>query len=274
MGTVVSFNLREARSTTTDPRRGSSGGAPAEAARAGASGAEIAAVALERAQAKLRWADDVFSTWKPDSPVSRLRRGEIELGDAPSEVADVLELCRRARDASDNWFDPWAMPGGVDPTGLVKGWAAERALDEIRDAGVPAAMINAGGDIAVYGRPAPGQSWRIGIRHPLAADRILLTAELEGPGAVATSGSYERGAHMLDPHSGEPVTSLLSATVIGHDLAFADALATALYVSGGRLLERISRLAGYHGFIVGGRGTIRASRGFPMVLEGIEALSA
>ena len=86
--------------------------------------------ARRRAEARLRWVDDVFSTWKPESPVSRLRRGEIGLGDAPPEVAEVLELCRRAREASDGWFDPWAMPGGVDPTGLVKGWAVERALDE------------------------------------------------------------------------------------------------------------------------------------------------
>ena len=259
MGTVVSFRLRVEKAETE------AGGAAAGAA---------AAAALERAQAKLRWVDDVFSTWKPDSPVSRLRRGEIELSEAPPEVAHVLELCRRARDASDGWFDPWAMPGGVDPTGLVKGWAAERALDEFRGAGVPAAMINAGGDIAAYGRPAPGQPWRIGIRHPLAADRILLTAELDGPGAVATSGSYERGDHLIDPRTGEATHDLLAATVIGLDLAFADALATALYVSDGKLLERISRLAGYHAFIVDGRGVIRATRGLPLTLKGVEAISA
>jgi FAD:protein FMN transferase len=256
MGTVVSYSIRE--DTTTEP----------------GAGAAAAAAALERAEAKLRWVDDVFSTWKPDSPVSRLRRGEIALDDAPPEVAEVLEFCRRARDASDGWFDPWAMPGGVDPTGLVKGWAVERALDEFRKAGVPAAMVNAGGDIAVYGRPASGEPWRIGIRHPLDARRIMLTADLLGAGAVATSGSYERGGHIIDPRSGEPVEKLLSATVIGHDLGYADALATALYVSGGELLKHLARLAGYHGFVVDARGTIRASRGFPIQLEGVEALTA
>jgi thiamine biosynthesis lipoprotein len=256
MGTVVSFSIREAR--TTD---GSGGVAAANA------GAAAAAGALERARATLIRADEVFSTWKPDSPVSRLRRGEIGLDEAPPEVADVLELCARARDASDGWFDPWMMPGGLDPTGLVKGWATERALDEFKEAGVPAAMINAGGDIAVYGQPETGQPWRIGIRHPLAADRLLLMVELEGPGAVATSGAYERGEHLFDPHTGAPVNGLLAATVIGHDLAFADALATALFVSDGELLDHISRLAGYHGFIVDGRGVIRASRGLPAALK-------
>ncbi len=89
---------------------------------------------------------------------------------------------------------------------------------------------------------------------------------------MATSGSYERGEHLVDPHSGRPVSALLSATVIGHDLAFADALATGLYASGGELLERISRLAGYHGFVVDGRGRVRASRGFPVGLRGLEAV--
>ena len=261
MGTVVSFSLREDRSTTTEPGE-------AQAAR------ERMDEGLARAQAKLQWVDDVFSTWKPESPVSRLRRGEIKAEEAPPEVAEVLELCRRAREASDGWFDPWAMPGGVDPTGLVKGWAVERALDELKMAGAPAAMINAGGDIAVFGQPAPGQPWRIGIENPLAMDRLLLTADLAGAGAVASSGSYQRGDHLVDPRRGRPTTELLSATVIGHDLAFADALATGLYASGGKMLERLSLLAGYHGFVVDGRGNIHASRGFPIVLHGVEAVPA
>ena len=124
-------------------------------------------------------------------------------------------------------------------------------------------MINAGGDIAVFGRPAPDQPWRIAIENPLSMDRILLTADLAGAGAVATSGSYQRGAHLVDPRSGDPTTALLSATVIGHDLAFADALATALYASGGDLLERLSLITGYHGFIVDGRGDHPRLQGLP-----------
>jgi FAD:protein FMN transferase len=266
MGTVVSFSLREDRRATTTDR-----GRPAAEVAEGREARARQDEALARAQAELRWVDDVFSTWKPQSFVSRLRRGEIRLADAPPEVAEVLELCRLARDASDGWFDPWSVSGGVDPTGLVKGWAAQRSLDIIKEAGAPAAMVNAGGDVAVYGRPAPGQSWCIGIQHPLARDRILLTAELAGAGAVATSGSYERGEHVVDPRTGRQTSALLSATVIGHDLGYADALATGLYASGGQLLRRISELEGYHGFIVDGRGAVRASRGFPIALHGLEA---
>jgi FAD:protein FMN transferase len=250
MGTVVSFLLRveSPSKTTTDAER-------------------AAAEALERAQARLRRIDDVFSTFKPQSAVSRLRRGEIELDETPPEVAEVLELCRTARRASDGWFDPWALPGGVDPTGLVKGWAAERALDEFKAAGLPGAMVNAGGDIAVYGEPETGQSWRLGVRHPLAPDRLLLVAEISGRGAIATSGTYERGEHLLNPKTGRPATKLLSATVIGLDLAYADALATAVFVSDGELLERVGELRGYHAVVVDRDGGLRASRGFPITLR-------
>ena len=114
-----------------------------------------------------------------------------------------MDLCRQARAASGGWFDPWRLPGGVDPTGLVKGWAAELALAELRGSAA-AAMVNAGGDIAVFGEPEPGQQWRIGIRDPLSADRLLAVVALGGHDrAVATSGAYERGAHVLDPGSGE-----------------------------------------------------------------------
>jgi FAD:protein FMN transferase len=246
MGTVVSLAIREATAATTTET----------------------GAAADRAIAVLHHVDRVFSTWKPDSPVSRLRRGEIELDAAPPEVGWVLELCRRARTASGGWFDPWRLPGGVDPTGLVKGWAAELALAELRKADVAAAMINAGGDVAVFGEPEPGQQWRVGIRHPLAVDRLLTVVALGGHDrAVATSGTYERGLHVLDPSAGEPAQALLAATVVGPDLAFADALATGLLASGGTALARIAGLRGYSALIVEHDGTVRSTLGFPALLD-------
>ncbi len=247
MGTVVSLSLVATEAATTT---------------------ETSEAALARAVDELHYVDGVFSTWQPDSPMSRVRRGEIALDAAPPDIAWVLELCRRAKEASGGWFDPWRLPGGVDPTGLVKGWAAELALAELRRGGVTAAMINAGGDIATYGEPEPGQPWRVGLRHPQEADALMAVVELSGSArAVATSGSYERGLHVFDPSTLEPAHSLLAATVVGPDLAFVDALATGLYASGGQALARVAGLRGYSGLIVDSSGVVRTTPGFPLAQD-------
>jgi thiamine biosynthesis lipoprotein len=207
-----------------------------------------AADAIHAACEVLHEADAIFSTWDPHSPISRLRRGEAALSDLPAAVGEVLDRCAGARRASGGWFDPWAMPGGVDPTGLVKGWAVDRALAVLREAGMTSAMINGGGDIAVYGAPAPGQPWRIGIRHPWRPD--ALAAVLEVPAAVATSGNYERGAHLIDPRTGQPGGRAASATITGPSLACADALATALAAGGDEVLGIVSGLDGYDGYLI------------------------
>ena len=112
----------------------------------------------------------------------------------------MLELCRRARDASDGWFDPWGLPGGVDPTGLVKGWAAERALDELKARRRPRRddqrrrrhrRVRRAGARAARGGSGSATRWPpIGSCSP---------SRLDGAGAVATSGAYERGEHLAGP---------------------------------------------------------------------------
>ena len=201
----------------------------------------------------LHHCDAVFSTWDETSPVSRFRRGEATLGQMPPEFHEVLEECRAARQASDGWFDPWAMPGGFDPTGLVKGWATERALGVLRDAGVPGALINGGGDVMAFGSPADGQRWRVGIRHPWRPD--ALAGIVETTGAVATSGCYERGPHLIDPRTGQPASRVASATVTGPHLALADALATGVAVGGDEALPAVSRLAGYAAHLIRADGS-------------------
>lgn len=204
--------------------------------------------AIESACAALHQADRTFSTWDPESPVSRLRRAAAALTRLPAEVAEVLDLCDDARKASGGWFDPWAFPAGVDPTGLVKGWAVDQALVILRAAGMAAAMVNGGGDIAVFGAPAPGERWRVGIRHPWRAG--ALAAVVEVTGAVATSGSYERGPHLLNPFTGQLASQAASATVTGPSLALADALATAMAVGGDAVLGIVAGLDGYAGYLI------------------------
>jgi thiamine biosynthesis lipoprotein len=210
--------------------------------------ADSAMQAIASACAVLHQADATFSTWKPQSPVSRLRSGMATEAELPAEVAGVLELCEEVRKASGGWFDPWSVPGGVDPTGLVKGWAVEQGLAVLRSAGADAAMMNGGGDIAVFGSPGPGEAWRVGIRHPWRADALAAVVEVSA--AIATSGSYERGLHLINPFTGQPASLAASATVTGPSLAIADALATALAAGGDDALSFIAALADYDGYLI------------------------
>jgi thiamine biosynthesis lipoprotein len=222
--------------------------------------------ALEAACAVLHRAEAVFSTWDPRSAVSRLRRGEAGPGPLPTELAEVTAQCQLARDVSGGWFDPWALPGGYDPTGLVKGWAVDGALAALRQAGVPAAIVNGGGDLAAFGSPAPRQRWRAGIRHPWR--RNALAAVVEVGAAVATSGTYERGAHLVDPRTGRPGSRAASATVTGPSLALADALATALAVGGDAALDAVAALESYDGYLIRPDGSEASTGGFAFAATG------
>ena len=216
---------------------------------------------LATARAILQRADVVFSTWKPHSPVSRLRRGEIALAEAPAEVSEVLEQCAIARELSGGWFDPWAMPGGIDPSGYVKGWAAQKALGAFRASGICGAIVNAAGDIASFGALGHGQPFRIGIADPFSPRRLAEVVYLTG--TIATSGTYERGNHLIDPHSGRPTARVASASVTGPDLGLADALATALAVAGAPGLDLIEALDGYEALIITLDGSRRWTEHFP-----------
>jgi thiamine biosynthesis lipoprotein len=203
---------------------------------------------LARARTILQHADAVFSTWKPDSPISRLRRGEITCEQTPPEVAEVLEHCMIARGLSGGWFDPWAMPGGVDPTGYVKGWAAQKALAALVSTEIPGALVNAAGDIAGFGGPALGEPFRVGVIDPFSRGDLACIVQLVG--AIATSGTYERGNHLIDPHSGRPSVRVASASVTGPDLGLADALATAAAIGGEEALALIEVIEGYEALII------------------------
>ncbi len=243
MGTVVSFTV-DTRDAAGRPLRA---GAVAEM--------------IAEACAILHRDDATFSTFDEASTISRIRRGEVAFEDGGADVAEVLGLCAEARLASGGWFDAWSMPGGFDPTGLVKGWAAERALAAIERGGARAALVNSGGDLAGYGEHRPGEPWRIGIRHPWRPGALACVVEMRSR-AVATSARYERGNHLLVPFTGAPARGVASASVTGPSLAMADALATALGAGGEEVLARIEGLPAYEAYLVLDDGQELASPGF------------
>lgn len=178
--------------------------------------------------------DDVFSTYKSDSVISQLRRNEISIESASSEVKDVWNRCALARDITEGAFDPWAVVGGFDPSGLVKGWAADKCAEIMLKSGAKHVQINAAGDLSLRGGHLDSGNvvpWSIGIVNPENRQEIVQIFNIMD-GAIATSGTYERGAHILDPHTGLIAIGARSATVIGPDGGLTDALATALMVEG------------------------------------------
>lgn len=179
--------------------------------------------------------DKDFSTYKSDSEVSRIRRGELEVTDASEDGIKVWRLCEYARELTLGAFDPWKVEGGFDPSGLVKGWAAEVAAKMLVGAGVESVLINAAGDLVLRGGQLSEEGevkpWNIGISSPADVNQIVKTFDV-GDGSVATSGDYEKGAHIFDPHTGLIAIGARSASVVGPDGALCDALATALMVDG------------------------------------------
>jgi len=180
--------------------------------------------------------DRVFSTYKADSTVSQLRRGEISIENCDAEVQEVWQLCQQAKWMSDGAFDPWAVVGGFDPSGLVKGWAADKCADMLMSAGAQHVQVNAAGDLSLRGGyfdTADGvvKPWKIGVVNPDNRLEVLQTFDITD-GAIATSGTYERGAHISDPYTGMIAIGAKSATVAGPNGAITDALATALMVAG------------------------------------------
>ena len=184
----------------------------------------------------VRHVDEVFSTYKPDSVISRLRRGDILIESTSPEVQDVWNRCLVARNLSEGAFDPWVVEGGFDPSGLVKGWAADICADILVADGAQHVQINAAGDLALRGgyfdsKIGEVKPWKIGVVNPDNRAEVLQIFDITN-GAIATSGVYERGAHITDPYTGMIAIGAKSATIVGEKGWLCDALATAVMVAG------------------------------------------
>jgi len=211
----------------------------------------------------LRDVDERFSTYKPGSEISRLNRGELRVSECHADVRAVLARCDALREATSGYFDArYASLETVDPSGLVKGWAVDRAAELLDAHGARNYSLNAGGDILMRGAPLPEDLWRIGIQHPAQPDGVA--AVVEGHDfALATSGAYARGEHVLDPHTGKPPAGVASVTIVGVELATADAYATAAYAMGLGAPAWTVTIAPYEALTILSDGSGLATAGFP-----------
>jgi FAD:protein FMN transferase len=185
--------------------------------------------------AELHEVDRIFSPYRPESEVSRIADGRLALGDADPLVQEVAARCATYEGETGGLFSAY-WRGCFDPTGLVKGWAIDRAASRhlarlVDGASVGAIGVDAGGDVRVYTHPDLDRTWNIGIADPRRPGAVIATVPLRN-GAVATSGTAERGAHILDPRTGAAAAGVASATVVASTLETADVWATASVVAG------------------------------------------
>ena len=204
---------------------------------------------LASAIAYLHQVDAWFSTYRVDTPITMYRNGLIPLFRTPTVVQEVLSSCHFAKTLSRGAFDPWAVKGGVDPSGYVKGWAAGQVADQLVRAGIRNVCVNASGDIACRGLQAPGELWAIGIINPYDTQQVVEVVHV-GDGAVATSGLYERGSHIRNPRTGSTEVHYDSATIVGPDAGLADALATAALVEGPTCAAWFADLPGWSVYLI------------------------
>lgn len=222
---------------------------------------EVEERAIDQAFRWLAFVDETFSTYSPDSEISRLNAGTLSIRDAHPAVQSVLSRCEQLRRQTSGYFDIAAAAARrragaaardvagvaaperlreasdrrawreVDPSGFVKGWAIEGAGRILSKAGARNWYVNAGGDICLSGGSEGQGGWRVGVQHPRRRMAVAAVLELSG-GAVATSGAYERGQHIIDPHRGAPPEGVLSVTITGASLSTIDAYATAAFAMG------------------------------------------
>jgi thiamine biosynthesis lipoprotein len=206
--------------------------------------------------------DRRFSTYRTYSEISSINRGDVPVSDWSDEMVEVLALAEETRRQTDGYFDVRKPDGSLDPSGIVKGWAIRNAAKIVERAGVRDFFIEAGGDIQSLGRNALGLDWSVGIRNPFNADEIVKIVYPRGRG-IATSGTYVRGQHIYNPHgAGDPITDIVSLTVIGADVLEADRFATAAFAMGRDGILFIEQTPGLEGYVVDIKGRATPTTGF------------
>ncbi len=221
------------------------------------------AALIEAAFAEFRSVDARFSTYRDDSEIMRINRGELALADAHPDVREILARCDELRAETGGFFDVRAASASlIDPSGLVKGWAVDRVAAELTAAGLRNYAVNAGGDVIVRGRGVPDEAWRVGIQHPTIGHKVAKVVVAHDL-AIATSGAYARGDHVVNPHTREPSRDVLSVTITGPVLATADAYATAAFAMGARGPAWTARLRGYEAMTITADGRVLSTPGFP-----------
>ncbi|MEY4417840.1 MAG: hypothetical protein RIQ88_278 [Actinomycetota bacterium] len=208
-------------------------------------------LALEKSVSVLHEADETFSLYKPESPVSKLARGEVSIKDLPEIVEYIWDECEKWEVITDGYFSAMTAKNTFDPSGLVKSWATNNAALKLEELGITDFAINAGGDIRLSKHRSSGLAKRIGVSKPVSIatsnSEALTVLDLNDADlfAVATSGTAERGEHIWNPRAGRTAANeLAQVSVIASDIVTADVFATALFAAGKQANQLLEKHAG------------------------------
>jgi thiamine biosynthesis lipoprotein len=211
--------------------------------------------------AYFEYVDRKFSTYKPDSEISLINRQEISLEQSSEDMQAIFALAEQTRLETKGFFNI-DLDGLYDPSGIVKGWAIYTAAEILRQAGFENYYVDAGGDIQVSGKNARGQDWCVGIQNPFNPKEIVKVLSLRDCG-IATSGTYVRGQHIYNPRNNhQPVTGIVSLTVIGPDIYEADRFATAAFAMGPSGILFMEELTGFEAYMIDPNGLATYTSGF------------
>lgn len=209
--------------------------------------------------------DRLFSTYRPGSQIARLNAGQVRLGDCSPDVQEVLSLCWAAERRTSGWFTA-GYGTGIDPTGIVKGWAIRHASELLVGAGSTCHAINGGGDVLVVADPAVDEPWRVGVS--AGARPGGLVGVITGHNfCVATSGNTERRGEIRNPFTGSPALTWATFSVAGPDITEADAFATAAVAMGRPAVAWLDRLPGYEAIAVDADGGVFMTAGAQTVFR-------
>jgi len=203
---------------------------------------------IQEVFAYLHYIDQKFSTYKTDSEISQINRGEVSSSDYGNEMKKILKLCKETKEETDGYFDI-NFNGILDPSGIVKGYAIWQSSLILKKKGYRNFYVEIAGDIQASGKNEKGESWRVGIKNPFNTKEIIKVLRVLNAG-IATSGNYQRGEHIINPKTKLPADEIASMTVIGSNVYEADRFATAAFAMGEKGIEFIEKLKDFEGYMI------------------------
>ncbi len=210
--------------------------------------------------------DKKFSTYKKDSEISLINRGELSSKKWSLEMKKILDLCEKTKKETYGYFDI-NINGIIDPSGLVKGYAIYNGARILKKIGYKNFYVEIAGDIQAEGFNEKGKKWKVGIQSPFNLKEIIKIVYLTNKG-IATSGTYLRGKHIQNPKINSAADEIAGITVIGPNVYEADRFATAAFAMGEKGINFIDGLKGFEGYMIKKDKTAVMTSGFGQYVEG------